>query len=135
MVPTVRFMGHVIVGGSVSGRHGPTTVAEVIELLLFGLGSMPWWLIVAVFVRIVPAATLELTWKTNVKVSDSKTNIIKFVQVTVPPLPTEGPVHDHAPGVPAVCPAETKVVPAGNVSVTLTLGAPEVRGWRPSACR
>lgn len=65
---TVMLAGQVIEGGVVSTAL--ITVADVLEVLLLRLGSGPVWLIVAVFVRIVPHATLEPTSKTNVKLND-----------------------------------------------------------------
>ena len=73
----------------------------------------------AVFESTVPAATsgVDVDGQREDRAADGRT--IGFVQVTVPLAPTAGVVHDQ----PATAGSETKVVPAGSVSLHDALAA------------
>ena len=73
---------------------------------------------VAVLDRIVPPAVEGLTLTTRVKTA-LPTASDGLAQEMVPVPPTAGVVHDQ----PAPAESDTKVVPAGSVSVTVTVDA------------
>jgi hypothetical protein len=91
----------------------PLTVVVAVLLSLPVFGSGVDDATVAVLLSTVPVGTLALTATTRVKVP-VPTFTEAFVQLTVPPEPTGGVVHDQ----PAAELSETKVVPVGKVSVT-----------------
>ena len=95
------------------------TVVVVVALSLAAFGSLVAAETVAVLLMTVPAATLAPTWTMSVKVWVAPAARLAIVQVTVPLPPTAGVVQLK----PAGAVSETKVVPAGRVSVRLTLWA------------
>ena len=101
-------------GGESIGIEDPTVVTAV-EVLLPGLGSGVDDVAVAVLTR-VPALAVTLT--TIVTVSLAPRAMVPRLAVTVPPTPGAGPVH-----VPTVVVHETKVLPAGRGSSTMTASA------------
>ena len=88
------------------------TVVVSVSLSLPGLGSGVVDDAVAVFDSTVPAATDGATATTKVKSAGPGANDV-FVHDTVPPAPSAGVVQLHPPGDDN----DTKVVPAGNVSL------------------
>src|SRR5436190_23953833 len=92
-----------------------TVVVAVAELFAV-LGSNVDALTEAVLL-IVPPAVPVFTTRVNTPEAAGATD--GFVQLTVPPAPTAGVVHDHPPGDAR----ETKVVPAGRVSASAMLVA------------
>lgn len=95
----------------------PTVVAAVL-LSLPGLGSGVVDEAEAVLVRIVPFGVDRGIATTRVKTA-LPTARLGRAQVTVPPEPTCGFVHDQ----PLGDDSETKVVPAGSTSLRLTFAA------------
>lgn len=88
-----------------------TAVVAVAELLP-GVPSPLLDAIVAVLLNTLPAATAGSTATVSVDTL-LPTAKLGLLQVTVPPAPTAGVVQDQ----PAVGGSETKLVPAGSVSV------------------
>ena len=94
------------------------TTSAAVALLLDRFGSDVAEVTLAVLLIAVPAAVPAVTLSTTVKVADPAAKV-GLVQLMVPVPPTEGVVHDQAPG--AV--TDTKVVFGGVVSVRLTVVA------------
>ena len=97
------------------------TVAAVDWLLFAGVGSVVLDDAEAVFVIVVPFAIFAPTLKTSVNVADAPLASVPIVQLTDPVPPTDGFVHVKAG--PVFCVSETNVVPAGSVSLSVTLCA------------
>ena len=97
-------------GAGVGG--GPTRVT-LVPLLLPGFGSVTADDATAVFVRVEPAEAVTLT--TIVMVAFAEDAMLPRLAVTVPLVPTAGPVQ-----VPWLEVQETKVVPLGSGSLTIT---------------
>lgn len=89
------------------------TVVVDVPLSLPGFGSELDEEAVAVFESTVPAATSGPTATVSVNTA-LVTPRLGFEHDTEPPEPTAGVVHDHPPGDDS----DTKVVPAGSVSVS-----------------
>ncbi len=86
-------------------------------MLFAGVGSFVGELAAAVLVIVAPLATLALTLTTSVKAATAPAGSEAMLQLTVPPAPTAGLVHEKAG--PVFWARETNVVPAGRVSVTV----------------
>src|SRR6266496_4291643 len=97
------------------------TVAELDWLLLPGVGSLVVDDAEAVFVSVVLFTTFAPTFKTSVKVAEEPEASVPIVQFTEPLAPTAGFVQLNAG--PVFCASETNVVPAGSVSLSVTLCA------------
>ena len=91
-----------------------TVVVAVLELLL-GVGSAVAALTLAVSLKTVPWATALPTFTTRVKAAGPGARLM-LDELTTPVLPTAGVVFDQ----PAGDVSETKVVPAGSVSLSAT---------------
>ena len=101
---------------------GAVTVVVKVEALLVESGSVPAWLIVAVFIIVAPAGMLGLRCNTNVKLNEDPGRIgLGSVQTMAPEAPGGGAEQDQ----PVSGVAEMNVVPGGNASVS-TLGACEL---------
>src|SRR6266536_637243 len=102
---------------TVGGEFEAVTLAVEELSLRFGSGVLA--LTVAVSLITLVCATLQLTWTTTVNVAVSPFGKLAMVQVMAPVLPTAG-----SKQVQALAPEfETKVVPAGRLSVSVTLAA------------
>ena len=88
------------------------TVVVAVAELLAGLPSPVADVTVAVLLSTVPATTVGATAVVSVNTGLPTANDA-LLQVTAPPLPTAGVVHDQ----PATAGSETNVVPAGKVSL------------------
>src|SRR5258707_989019 len=97
------------------------TVAELVALLLAGFGSVTGDETVAVFVIVEPFATVAPTLSTIVKEAEAPFASVASVQLTDPVPPTAGFAQVNAG--PVACVSDTKVVPAGSASVSVTLCA------------
>jgi hypothetical protein len=100
-------------------RPAAVAVVDALALLLPADGSVVPLVTVAVFV-IVPDVLAE-TWTTREIVADAPEASVAAVQLTVPAAPTAGVVHVNAG--PAIWVDETKVVPAGSRSESVTVAA------------
>ena len=94
------------------------TVVDALALLFVGLLSGVVALIVAVSVMVEPLLALGGTLNVNWNAADAPAASVAMVQMT-------GPVPLQLNAGPAVCDTETNVVPAGTVSVSVTLAASE----------
>ena len=94
------------------------TVVVAVALLLPAFESVVDDDTVAVFESTVPFCTARPTLTTSVKTPLPALNDVA-VQLIEPLAPTAGVVHDHPPGLDN----DTKVVPTGNVSASVTLAA------------
>src|SRR2546423_450353 len=92
------------------------TVVKAEAVLLLLLGSVVVVEAVAELVIVVPLGVLAATRTTIVKLGAAPAATVARVKVTLPMPPTAG----AAVVQPAGAVAETKVVPAGRVSATLT---------------
>src|SRR5260370_1216476 len=118
LLPALTDAGPVLV----TDRSAETPTMAVLDpVLLLGFGSAVVELPVALFVIIVPFATVPPTLYTIVKEAEAPFASVAIEQLTVPPLPTDGFVQVNAG--PTVCISDTKVVPAGSVSLSMTLCA------------
>ena len=97
------------------------TVVVAVAELFAGVGSFVGELAAAVLVIVAPLATLALTFTTTVKAATAPAGSEAMLQLTVPPAPTAGLVHEKAG--PVFWARETNVVPAGRVSVTAAVWA------------
>ena len=97
---------------------GESTVVVAVPLSLPGFPSGVLEVAVAVLLRIVPAATVGATLTVSVK-TELPTANEGFEHETVPLSPAAGVLHDH----PLISGIETKVVPAGSVSLHEALAA------------
>src|SRR5690349_6143791 len=88
------------------------------EVLLPGVGSGVVDVTVAALVMMVPFGTAPLTCATTVKFADAAGRSAAMLHVIVAPV-----VHVNAG--PVFCVSETNVVPAGSVSLQLTVVAVE----------
>ncbi|HMF05203.1 MAG TPA: hypothetical protein VKH17_10340, partial [Acidimicrobiia bacterium] len=88
------------------------------EVLLAAFGSVVAVATEALFAMVAPLAVLELTCTTSVKLTEPGASAA-LPQLTVPPAPAAGVVHDQ----PAGDVRETNVVPEGRVSVSVALWA------------
>ena len=111
MLPPDRLLFPVTVAGE-------STVVVAVPLLLPGFPSGVLEVAVAVLLRVEPAATVGATATVNVK-TELPTANEAFEHETVPLSPAAGVVHDH----PLTSGIETKVVPAGSVSLHEALAA------------
>lgn len=93
---------------------GGKTKVTVVPLLLAGFGSVTAEETTAVLTSVEPAKAVTLTTIETGTVAPD--NIVPRLKVTVPLVPTAGPVQ----GVPAGGVQETKVVPVGSGSLTIT---------------
>ena len=96
----------------------PTEVDEVDAVLFAGKGSALVDTTLAVFVIVAPLAMAAPALKTNVNDADAPEASVAIVQVTVPDAPAAGLVQVNAG--PLFCARETKVVPGGSTSVSVT---------------
>src|SRR5260370_225477 len=96
-------------------------VDDVVGLLLPGVGSLVVDDAEAVLVSVVLFAKFVPTLKMSVKVAEAPEASVASVQLTDPVPPTDGFVHVNAG--PVFCVLETNVVPAGSVSLSVTLCA------------
>src|SRR5260221_133696 len=96
---------------------GVITVAECGLVESVGLAT------VAVFVTLVPAGVLELTWTRTVKVAEAPAARVGAVPLIVPVPPTGGLLNAKAG--PLVWLSDTNVVLAGMASVSCTFRASE----------
>src|SRR5262249_28926446 len=104
---------------------GAVTAVKTVEALLVVSGSVPAWLIIAVFVIVAPPRMLGVRCNTNVKLNEDPEGIeLGFVQTMVPAPPGGGAEQDQ----PVSGVAEMNVVPDGNTSDSW-LGATEF--WVP----
>src|SRR5438270_12508298 len=99
-------------------KDGERTVVVALPLSLPGFPSGVVEVAVAVLVIVEPAATVGLTATTSVKMSLPTANDASE-QFIVPVSPLSGVVQDQLP----VDDKETKVVPAGSVSLNEALSA------------
>src|SRR5260370_42375796 len=96
-------------------------MAVLDPVLLLGFGSAVVELPVALFVIIVPFATVAPTLYTTVKEAEAPFASVAIEQLTVPPLPTDGFMQVNAG--PVACISDTKVVFVGTASLSMTLCA------------
>ena len=118
----VAFVDGVAVAGPLFVTARSAAVVMVVgrlAVLSAGLSSEVPVLTEAEFVMIVPAATFGFTRNTRVTATDWPLSTTGVVQLTGPVPPTAGVVQV----VPAGAVAETNVIPAGTVSVIVTLAA------------
>src|ERR1051325_3784313 len=104
-----------IARGESAGMDCPIVVVTE-AVLLFGFGSSVVEPIVTVFDVCVPAGVLSGALKVNWNVAVAPTVNVAIVQTT-------GPVPVQLNVGPAVWLTETKVIPAGTVSVSVTFAA------------
>jgi len=102
-------------GGESAGMDCPIVV-DTEDVLLFGLGSSVVELIVTVFDVCVPAGVLSGALNVNWNVAVAPAANVAIVQTT-------GPVPLQLNVGPVVWLTETNVIPAGTVSVSVTLAA------------
>src|SRR5258707_1282938 len=98
------------------------TMAVLDPVLLLGFGSAVVEIPVALFVIIVPFATVAPPFYTILKEAEAPFASVAIEQLTVPVPPPGGFMQVNAG--PTVCISDTKVVPAGSVSLSMTLWAP-----------
>src|SRR5256885_203551 len=108
--------------GERAGIDAPMVVVTA-ELLFALLGSGGVELTAAVFVLVAPDGALGETLKVNWNAALAPGANEAFMQVIVPGPPTAGVVQVN--GGPFCCDAETKVMFAGTVSVSVTFAAAE----------
>src|SRR5260370_406390 len=104
----------------------PTTAAVttgVVTVAEWGLVESVGLETVAVFVMLVPAGVLELTWTTTVKVAEAPAARVAVVPLIVPVPPAGGLVNVKV--TPLFWVSETKVVLLGTLSVSWTFWASE----------
>lgn len=92
------------------------TIVFTIELLFSLFGSALALEIVAVLLKVVPLAVPPGICAVNVKAALAPAVKLKIEQLTLPPLPTGGVVHDQPAGALKL----TKVRPAGRGSCMIT---------------
>ena len=119
MLPGWKVPAAVLVPVTVAGDGATVTVVVAVALSLPGFRSLATSVTVAVLEITVPFATELATWTVRVKTALPR-GIEAFEQVTVPPEPTAGVMHDQPP--PGV-EIDTNVVPAGSVSESVAVGA------------
>jgi len=106
----------------VTARSAPVMTAVIaVPVLLPGVGSTVALAAVALLVMVEPLATLAATWTTMVKVAISLSVVVPLEKTTLPVAPTAGALVLQP--VPEFTTAETKVVPVGRPSVTVTVCA------------
>jgi hypothetical protein len=97
------------------------TAVVAVALLSVGVGSVAVILAAAVFSIFVPLAVLALTLTMSVNCAEVAAASVAMLQVTVPVAPADGAVQEKVG--PETCASDTKVVPAGTVSVSDTVVA------------
>src|SRR5436190_2558684 len=116
-LPATAVLGPVLVTDT--SNAGPVMNVLAVDELLFATGSPVVALTEAVLLTKPPGSAVMCT--TSMKPADAPLASVGVVQLTVPPPPTAGAVHDH----PAGALTETNVSPADNGSVSVTRWADE----------
>src|SRR5260221_619204 len=119
LFPAVTGLGVpvIVIPTTAEVTTGVVTVAEC------GLVESVGLVTVAVFVMLVPAGVLELTWTTTVNVAEAPAARVAVVPVIGPVPPTAG--LENVKVTPLFWVSDTKVVFPGTLSVSCTCWASE----------